>query len=60
MDLALFILVFDLPDLPQMGGHSVRVFRNEIVAGNGGKQILLEDPDGNLVELYTSLQMEAE
>lgn len=25
------VLVFDLPDLPQMGGHSTRVFRNEIV-----------------------------
>ena len=27
-------------------------FRNEIVTGPGGKQILLEDPDGNLVELF--------
>ena len=27
-------------------------FRNEIVVGNGGKQILLEDPAGNLVELF--------
>lgn len=26
-------------------------FRNELVEGNGGKQILLEDPSGNLVEL---------
>ena len=26
-------------------------FRNEIVAGNGGKQILAQDPAGNLVEL---------
>ena len=26
-------------------------FRNDIVNGNGGKQILLEDPSGNLVEL---------
>ncbi|MEI6439765.1 MAG: parallel beta-helix domain-containing protein [Alphaproteobacteria bacterium] len=25
------ILVFDLPNLPQMGGHSTRVFRNKIV-----------------------------
>ncbi len=25
------ILVFDLPNLPQMGGHSTRVFRNRIV-----------------------------
>lgn len=27
-------------------------FRNEIVEGNGGKQILLEDPSGNCVELF--------
>ncbi|HWA31355.1 MAG TPA: parallel beta-helix domain-containing protein, partial [Rhizomicrobium sp.] len=25
------ILVFDLPNLPQMGGHSVRVYHNEVV-----------------------------
>src|SRR6185295_18263305 len=25
------ILVFDLPGLPQMGGHSTRVFHNEVV-----------------------------
>ena len=25
------ILVFDLPGLPQMGGHSTRVFRNQVV-----------------------------
>ncbi|HWM20182.1 MAG TPA: VOC family protein [Ilumatobacteraceae bacterium] len=27
-------------------------FRNEIVTGPGGQQILLEDPSGNLVELF--------
>lgn len=27
-------------------------FRNEIVTGPGGKQILVEDPSGNLVELF--------
>lgn len=27
-------------------------FRNEIVAGNGGKQILLDDPSGNPIELF--------
>jgi catechol 2,3-dioxygenase-like lactoylglutathione lyase family enzyme len=27
-------------------------FRNEIVQGNGGKQILLEDPSGNPIELF--------
>jgi catechol 2,3-dioxygenase-like lactoylglutathione lyase family enzyme len=29
-------------------------FRNDIVVGNGGKQILAEDPSGNLVELFES------
>jgi catechol 2,3-dioxygenase-like lactoylglutathione lyase family enzyme len=27
-------------------------FRNDIVIGNGGKQILLDDPSGNCVELF--------
>jgi catechol 2,3-dioxygenase-like lactoylglutathione lyase family enzyme len=27
-------------------------FRNEIISGPGGKQILLEDPAGNVVELF--------
>jgi hypothetical protein len=26
-------------------------FRNEIVNGNGGRQILVEDPSGNPIEL---------
>lgn len=29
-------------------------FRNEIVSGIGGRQILLEDPAGNLIELFES------
>jgi catechol 2,3-dioxygenase-like lactoylglutathione lyase family enzyme len=35
-------------ELKQRGLH----FRNEIVTGPGGKQILLEDPAGNAVELF--------
>jgi catechol 2,3-dioxygenase-like lactoylglutathione lyase family enzyme len=27
-------------------------FRKEIVTGNGGKQVLLEDPSGNPIELF--------
>ena len=46
------IEVEDLPDtvarLKAAGGQ----FRNEIVIGNGGQQILLEDPSGNPVELF--------
>ena len=29
-------------------------FRNDIVVGRGGKQILLEDPSGNPIELFES------
>lgn len=31
-------------------------FRNDIVMGIGGKQILLKDPSGNLIELFQSTQ----
>jgi catechol 2,3-dioxygenase-like lactoylglutathione lyase family enzyme len=38
--------------------HGAR-FRNEVVAGVGGKQILVEDPSGNLVELFQPTLAEA-
>jgi catechol 2,3-dioxygenase-like lactoylglutathione lyase family enzyme len=38
--------------------HGVR-FRNEIVVGVGGKQILIEDPAGNPVELFEPTRAEA-
>jgi len=48
-------LVLEVADLParveamkKAGLH----FRNEIETGPGGKQIQLEDPDGNPVELF--------
>ena len=34
-------------------------FRNDIVTGVGGKQILLEDPSGNPVELFEPTRAEA-
>lgn len=39
------ILVFDLPNLPQMGGHSVRVFRNKSFANDTANFA----PEGNIV-----------
>ncbi|HRP12565.1 MAG TPA: parallel beta-helix domain-containing protein, partial [Terricaulis sp.] len=39
------ILVFDLPGLPQMGGHSVRVYRNTILNNNTANFA----PAGNIV-----------
>jgi len=38
--------------------HGAR-FRNDIVAGVGGKQILVEDPSGNPVELFEPTLAEA-
>ncbi|NVJ99769.1 MAG: right-handed parallel beta-helix repeat-containing protein [Alphaproteobacteria bacterium] len=39
------ILVFDLPNLPQMGGHSVRVYRNNVVNNDTANFA----PPGNIV-----------
>lgn len=39
------ILVFDLPNLPQMGGHSTRLFRNQVVANDTPNFA----PKGNIV-----------
>ena len=42
----------------QLREHGAR-FRNEIVAGVGGMQILVEDPAGNPVELFQPTRAEA-
>ena len=42
----------------RLRAHGVR-FRNEIVAGVGGKQILVEDPAGNPIELFEPALPEA-
>ncbi len=39
------ILVFDMPNLPQKGGHSVRVFNNHVVDNNTDNFA----PEGNIV-----------
>ena len=41
-------LIRAVDDLRQAGVH----FRNDIVEGVGGKQILIDDPSGNPVELF--------
>lgn len=38
-------------EVERLRGRGVR-FRNEIVTGPGGSQILAEDPSGNVVELF--------
>jgi len=42
-------------DLRKGGAH----FRNDIVTGTGGKQIIVEDPSGNPIELFEPLLPEA-
>jgi catechol 2,3-dioxygenase-like lactoylglutathione lyase family enzyme len=52
----------EVPDLAavveRLREHGAR-FRNQIVVGVGGKQILVEDPSGNPVELFEPTRPEA-
>ena len=48
----LHLIVEDLPaEVARLRASGVK-FRNDIVAGPGGSQILVIDPSGNLVELF--------
>ena len=48
-------LTSTVAELRKAGAH----FRNDIVTGVGGKQILLEDPSGNPIELFEPIRPEA-
>ena len=50
------IEVHDLPTLVEQLRSGGAHFRNDIVSGNGGKQILLDDPSGNPIELFEPYQ----
>ena len=46
------LIISDLAsEIDRLRGEGVR-FRNDVVTGPGGSQILLEDPSGNLIELF--------
>lgn len=47
------IEVEDLPTLVAQMKQDGVPFRNDIVSGPGGQQILAEDPSGNPIELFT-------
>ncbi len=51
--------VSDLESLVEQLRAAGARFRNEIVTGVGGKQILVEDPSGNPVELFEPTRREA-
>lgn len=48
-------IVISTPDLDgttrNLRAHGI-TFRNDILSGPGGRQVLCEDPSGNLVELF--------
>jgi catechol 2,3-dioxygenase-like lactoylglutathione lyase family enzyme len=46
------IEVDDLTTVIESLGAAGAGFRNDVVTGPGGKQILVEDPDGNPIELF--------
>jgi catechol 2,3-dioxygenase-like lactoylglutathione lyase family enzyme len=46
------VLVEDIDSLVASMKLAGVVFRNEIIAGPGGRQILAEDPSGNPIELF--------
>jgi len=46
------LTVENLEDLVSSLRRGDAVFRNEIIRGPGGSQILLDDPDGNPIELF--------
>jgi catechol 2,3-dioxygenase-like lactoylglutathione lyase family enzyme len=53
------IEVSDLDDAVETLRTGGAHFRNDIVTGVGGKQILLEDPSGNPIELFEPILPEA-
>ena len=53
------IEVSDLASMVDELRRSGARFRNDIVTGVGGKQIILEDPSGNPIELFQPILREA-
>jgi len=54
------LVVSNLPgEVERLRGRGLK-FRNDIVTGPGGSQILLEDPSGNLIELFEPAARQAE
>ena len=52
----IILQVDDLPTRIEMLKKANLHFRNEMESGPGGKQIQLEDPDGNPIELFEPAQ----
>ena len=48
--------VADLPSRTEALKAAGLHFRNHMEAGPGGKQVLIEDPDGNPIELFEPVE----
>jgi len=46
------LYVDDLASLSEQLRNTGAAFRNEVEVGPGGKQVQIEDPDGNPIELH--------
>jgi predicted enzyme related to lactoylglutathione lyase len=46
------LTVENLEEIVRSLGKRGYRFRNDIVAGPGGRQILVDDPSGNVIELF--------
>jgi catechol 2,3-dioxygenase-like lactoylglutathione lyase family enzyme len=55
----IMIEVTDLDETVEVLRNGAVRFRNEIVSGVGGKQIIVDDPSGNPVELFEPTRAEA-
>jgi catechol 2,3-dioxygenase-like lactoylglutathione lyase family enzyme len=53
------IEVKDLETIVEALRHSGAHFRNDIVRGVGGNQIIVEDPSGNPIELFQPVRQES-
>jgi len=46
------IVVQDIEEIHARLQASGAHFRSDIITGNGGKQVLVDDPSGNAIELF--------
>jgi catechol 2,3-dioxygenase-like lactoylglutathione lyase family enzyme len=46
------VQVVDIEELAEQLKAAGTTFRNDIISGPGGKQVLVEDPSGNPIELF--------
>jgi catechol 2,3-dioxygenase-like lactoylglutathione lyase family enzyme len=53
-------MVDDIEDFVKKLKKDKVMFRSDLITGIGGKQILLQDPSGNLIEIFEALPQQAQ